>query len=149
MQYHFDLCFNWAKSYRCLSYDDFSVGHLVFVLHQISRALYCIALGYNNKPVGKQLIMDFMMKVEFITTTSYGCHGVPNYWSIKCLFNSLFRLTTKKHKKFMLLSLCEGSPPVTGGFPTQRDSNMEKFSIWWCHNVHSQTLYCISTRFQH
>ena len=27
-----------------------------------------------------------------------------------------------------LLSLCEGNPPVTGGFPSQRDSNTE---IWW------------------
>ena len=34
------------------------------------------------------------------------------YWPIECLFNSLFRLTTKKHQRFALLFFCEGSPPV-------------------------------------
>ena len=27
--------------------------------------------------------------------------------------------------------LCEGNPPVTGGFPSQRASNTENVSIWW------------------
>ena len=48
-----------------------------------------------------------------------------NYRSIECLFNSLFRLTKKEHRKSTLLSLCEGNPPVTGGFPTWRDSSMQ------------------------
>ena len=33
---------------------------------------------------------------------------LSNYWLIKCLFSSLFRLTTKKHQRFALLSLYEG-----------------------------------------
>ena len=28
-----------------------------------------------------------------------------------------------------------GVPPVTGGFPTQRTSNVENVSIWWRHHV--------------
>ena len=31
--------------------------------------------------------------------------------------------------------LCEGNPPVTGGFPPQRSSNAETVSIWWRHRV--------------
>ena len=31
--------------------------------------------------------------------------------------------------------LCEGNPPVTSGFPAQKDSNIENVSIsWHCHS---------------
>ena len=30
--------------------------------------------------------------------------------------------------------LCEGNPPVAGGFPSQRASNAENVSIWWRHH---------------
>ena len=54
----------------------------------------------------------------FITATSDDRHGVSNFRSIECLFNSLFRLTKKKkHQKSMLLSLCEVNLPVNGGSP--------------------------------
>ena len=33
------------------------------------------------------------------------------------LFNIFLWLTTMKHQRSALLSLCEGNPPVTGGFP--------------------------------
>ena len=29
----------------------------------------------------------------------------------------------------------QGNPLVTGGFPSQRASNVENASIWWCHHV--------------
>ena len=51
-----------------------------------------------------------------------------------CLFKSLFKLTSKNTSKPALLSLCEGNPPVTGGFPSQRVSNAENVSIWWRHH---------------
>ena len=65
------------------------------------------------------------------------------WWSLELpvnwvfLFNTLFGLTTKKHQRSLLLSLCEGNPLVTGGFPAQRDSNVEYVSIWWHHNEYS------------
>ena len=43
-----------------------------------------------------------------ITATSNDPHGTPNYRSIKCLFNSMPRLTKTKHQKSELLSLCQG-----------------------------------------
>ena len=36
--------------------------------------------------------------------------------------------------RLALESLCGGNPPVTGGFPSQRDSNMQNISIRWCHH---------------
>ena len=34
---------------------------------------------------------------------------------------------------------CEGNPPVTGGFPSQRTSNAENVSIWW--RLHEKTCW--------
>ena len=49
----------------------------------------------------------------FITATSNDRHDVLNYFLIECLFNCLFRLTTKTFQRSALLSLCESKPPVT------------------------------------
>ena len=46
----------------------------------------------------------------------------------------LFKLTSKKISKPALLALCEGNPPVTGEFPSQRARNAENVSIEWCHH---------------
>ena len=35
----------------------------------------------------------------------------------------------RKGQNSVLLTLCEGNPPMTGGFPSQRASNIEKVSI--------------------
>ena len=40
----------------------------------------------------------------------------------------------KEKSKLRITALCEGSPPVTSGFPLQRASNMENVSILWCHH---------------
>ena len=37
----------------------------------------------------------------------------------------------RKHESSALYGLCEGNPPVTGGFPSQRTSNAENVSMWW------------------
>ena len=41
----------------------------------------------------------------------------------------------KKISKLRVTGLCEGNPPVTGGFPSLRDSIAENDSIWWHHCV--------------
>ena len=51
-----------------------------------------------------------------------------------CLLNSLFRRRSKKTSKLRVTGLCEGNPPVTGGFPSQRASNAENVSICWRHH---------------
>ena len=39
-----------------------------------------------------------------------------------------------KTSKLHVTGHCEGNSPVTGGFPTQRASNVENISIWWHQN---------------
>ena len=67
--------------------------------------------------------------VIVITATSNDHHDVSNHRQFECLFYHLFRLTTKEHQSSSLhvMALCEGNPPVTGGFPSQRASNAKKF----------------------
>ena len=48
--------------------------------------------------------------------------------------------TSKKTPKLLVTGLCEGNPPFTGGFPSQRGSNAEDSSIWWRHHATSRYL---------
>ena len=45
-----------------------------------------------------------------------------------------FRHRSKKTSKLRATGLCEGNSPVTGEFPSQRASNAENVSVWWCHH---------------
>ena len=67
------------------------------------------------------------------------CHnereGISNHQPHHCLLNRLFRSRSKKTPKLRVTGLCAGNSPVTGEFPTQRASNVENVSIWWCHHV--------------
>ena len=50
------------------------------------------------------------------------------------LLSRLSRCRSKETSKFRITGLCERNPPVTDGFPSQRASNAENASIWWCHH---------------
>ena len=70
--------------------------------------------------------------------------GVSNHRRLDCTLNRLFRHRLKKILKLRLTDPCENSP-VTGEYPTQRDSNTEMYPfdnviMIWC-NVKS---YCSS-----
>ena len=62
------------------------------------------------------------------------CDCVSNHQSYDCLLNRLFRRISNKTSKLRVTVLCEGNSPVTGEFPTQRDSDAENVSIWWRHH---------------
>ena len=53
-----------------------------------------------------------------------------------------------KHKSSALLALCEGNPPVTGGFPSQRASNIDRMFMSWHHhhvgNIPHISIYHVS-----
>ena len=65
--------------------------------------------------------------------------GVSNHQRLYGLLSRLFRRRSKQTSKFRVTGLCEGNSPVTGEFPSQKDSNAENVSIWWRHHV--QTLW--------
>ena len=60
--------------------------------------------------------------------------GVSNQRRLDCLLNRLFRCRSKKTSKHSITGLCEGNPPVTGGFTSQKASDAVNLSIWWRHH---------------
>ena len=62
-------------------------------------------------------------------------YSVTNHRCLDCLLNRLFRRGSKKIWKLRVSGLCEGNPPVTGGFLSQSASDAESVSIWWRHHV--------------
>ena len=62
-------------------------------------------------------------------------HDVWNHRLLHCFSTVCFDVHQRKHQSFVLLVLCEGNPPVTGGFPSQKASNAESISMRWCHHV--------------
>ena len=56
---------------------------------------------------------------------------VSNHRCLDCLHNRLFRRRSKKTSKLRVTGLCGGISPLTGEFPAQRASNVEKVSNWW------------------
>ena len=69
-------------------------------------------------------------------------HGISNHQPHDCLLNCLFRRRSKKTSNLHVTGLCEGNSLVTGEFPTQRASNTENISIWWCHHDLTSFLHC-------
>ena len=61
-------------------------------------------------------------------------NGISNHQHLDCLLNHLFCHRSKKTSKVHITGLCEGYPLVTGGFPSQKASNMENIFIWWHHH---------------
>ena len=53
--------------------------------------------------------------------------GVSNHQRLDCLLNRSFRRRSKKTSKLRVTGLCQGNPPVTDGFPSQRASNAKMF----------------------
>ena len=47
--------------------------------------------------------------------------AVSTHRRLDCLLNRLFRRRSKKISKLRVTGLCEGNPPVTGGFPLTKD----------------------------
>ena len=61
--------------------------------------------------------------------------GVSNHQPHGCLYNRLFRRTSKKTSKLRVTGLCAGNSPGTGEFPAQMASYAENVSIWWRHHA--------------
>ena len=74
------------------------------------------------------LIMTFRKSLQWCHNE---CNGLSNYRHLDCLLNRLFRCRSEKTSKLRITGLCEGNPPVTGRFPSQRVSTKKNFSIGW------------------
>ena len=69
------------------------------------------------------------------------CDCDSNRRRLDCLLSRLFRPSSRKTSKLRVTGLCEGNPPVTGGFPSDRVNNAENVSNWWRH--HATMSHCL------
>ena len=60
------------------------------------------------------------------------CDGISIHQRLDVFLNRL--LKSKKTSKLCITGLCEGNSSGTSEFPSQRASNIENVSIWWCHH---------------
>ena len=86
---------------------------------------------------GKGTHFPFRLTLRNMSSTSleWRHNGVSNHGRLDCLLNRLFSCRSKQTWKLCVTGLCEGNPPVTGGFPSHRASNAENISTWWRHHV--------------
>ena len=79
-----------------------------------------------------------LCRITFCTANDLKCDNSNKYWnrSLHWLFalNCLFSHRLQKTSTPRVTGLCEGNPPVTGGFPSQRASIAGNVSIWWLHH---------------
>ena len=79
--------------------------------------------------------LKYLLALEHSLQWHYNeCNSISNHQRLDCLLNRLFRRRSKKTWKLCVTGLCEGNSLVTGEFPSQRASNTENVSIWWCHH---------------
>ena len=71
------------------------------------------------------------LSVSLITVMAHGTWALENHGQIDCLSN----VTTKRRKSAALVDLCEGTPLVTGGFPSQRPHNAQRIPTLWLLHV--------------
>ena len=67
--------------------------------------------------------------------------GVSNHRRLGCLLSGLFKRRWKEAPKLRVTGLCEGNPPVTGGFPSERVSNAANVFVRWRYHVLANYVY--------
>ena len=111
------------------------INSYMSVVSNIKTSLWCRVL----KPKWKQ----DMSSLQWCHNER---HSVSNHQRLECFLNSSFRRRSTKTSKLRVPGLCQGNPPVTDGFPSQRPSSAGNVSSWWRNHVqHSsrQELKCL------
>ena len=107
-----------------------------YALHVLLSIGYLHVLKYLYRKIAKILFLDLhtwwiWITKTYVTITLQWRHnerdGVSNHRPLNRLFNRLLRRRPNKTSKLRATGLCEGNPPVTGGFPSQRASNRKMF----------------------
>ena len=107
-------------------------------MHNIDIAQQCGKLGMPGCPIPFYLICYTMSRgrtgVNLLRKSTLqwrhnDCDGISNHRHHGCLLNRLFRRRSRKTPKLCTTSLCEGTSPVTGGFPAEMASNAEMFPL--------------------
>ena len=128
--------------------------HKVSLYHDMASLLYEVQiLGYaecwiyitrDTYNVSRPNYVIMSMQITALQWRHNERDCVSNNRRLDCLFNRLFR--PRKHQSSASLAfVCEGKPPVTGGFPSQRvKSIMRTCSICWRHHGITECYWLLS-----
>ena len=101
----------------------------------VDKYWYWISICYNQLRYTCCFVIrcvDASISVT-VTMPSYGCQGVSITGNSTVCPTVCPGWHQCKHHSSTPLALCEGKPPVTDGFPSQRASNAEGVSMPWRH----------------
>ena len=116
---------NWFKFFLRFKQVFVELTSLFKLADEISRNIATLPVWYTRA------CFKLAVRYFYITLTAHVCHGVLNYWQPQCLFNRLFRRTSKKTSKIRVNGPFQGNPQVAGGSPSQMVSNAENVSMSW------------------
>ena len=105
--------------------------HSTLVVSFYIKVILTLSIGCVNCSHGNYYRFDvFDRKWDF--ATQYSDHTWRlKHWQLSCMFNSLFRLASKKH---VSISFPEENQLATGRFSRQRASKAKNvYIISWCH----------------
>ena len=130
----FSICWRLYGSVNwfIIGHDDYMYLSHCEIKRRDKKVRIWLQIFVNHIP--RNSLETFCDVATIITVMSYNVRdSVSNLRRLDCLFNRLFSRRSKKSSELRITCLCDGNPPVTGGFPSQRASNAENISIWWCH----------------
>ena len=95
-----------------------------------------------RSPATRCFIRDHFVNVPSQWETTLHCNAVSHWLCVYTKWSLVYSRVCsgwhqRKHQNSMLLAHCEGNPLMTGGFPSQRASNMESVSMAWRHHAKS------------
>ena len=113
MEYHNGRCSN------CINYNYVSAS----VALSMRKLLWCE-------------LIKFLSHCSFVTQWYYGdvTMNAMAYQTTGVIAQSFVQAQIKDGSKTPRHWPMWGNPPMTGGFPSQRASNAENFSVWWRHH---------------
>ena len=122
-----------------------------FLICDLLTSLLWFCLVINKNKLKKKCLWKISTFAESVTDKFCLCYlYVSDSKPLKCitvaswcfkssafgLFVQVAQASNKENMKALPpLALCEGNPPVTGGFPSQRASNAERGSMSWCQHA--------------
>ena len=150
-----DLCIVCISYILCVLYVNISIvpirGSMVNTV-PVGAVAPCIARSSAAMFMQDKLVnffLEWWFKLSVTSLSWWMCSlqwrhnerdGVSNHRRPDCLLNRLHKHRLKNIKAPRHWPLW-GEQPVTGGFPTQRASNAENVSIWWCHHVKLKCIF--------
>ena len=104
-----------------------------------SSYLWCVTMRAGTKVYNQfSRAMALLSSKEALFHQMYrllNCDVTWAPWRLKSLASRICSTACSRwqHQSPTLLTLCDGNPSVTGGFPSQRNSNVESISMSWRH----------------